>query len=40
VVNASFIVSGASTFINLGTRFLLWGKGCSTLCYDFPKHLH
>jgi hypothetical protein len=36
-VNASFIVSCASSIVNLRTRFLLRGEGCNTLCYGSPN---
>jgi hypothetical protein len=40
-INASYIVSCAPPpSINLGTRFLLRGQGCNTLCYDLPNHHH
>jgi hypothetical protein len=40
VVNASFIVSCAPSFVNLETRFLLMGEGYNTPRYGFTNHLH
>jgi hypothetical protein len=28
------------SFVNLGTRFLLKGEGCNTLCYGSPTYLY
>jgi hypothetical protein len=39
-INASFIISCAPSFINLGMRFLLSWEGCTTLCYRILNFLH